>query len=192
MSHTMDCTSIITWENLFRSSVRAESAWCATAVVDDGDFINTAVECDDVVPLLTGYAMAIPDEKWLISFSDGEIAQPTCEELVNIPTETLLNMVLYVSDGGARIIQVVEEISDTDDGCEHSCTGAELSTDELIRRTFVKVPDLNDTWAIRIIRSEPSDPLDCDLTEITTETLIRASIVERTDGGYAWRIAINP
>lgn len=188
----MDCTSIITWENLFRSSVRAESASCATVVVDDGDFINAAITCDEVVPLLTGYAMAIPDEKWLIDFNEGEITHPTCEELVDIPTETLLNMVLYVSDGGARVIQVVEEISDTDDGCEHSCTEAELSTDELIRRTFVKVPDLDDTWAIRVIRSEPSDPLGCDLTEITTETLIRASIVERTDGGYAWRIAINP
>lgn len=184
----MDCNAIVTWEMLLRRAVRlvGGSTSCTAIAVDTSLGSSSVVPCN-APSLLSLVAMAIPDDQIRASFSTGgDIGYHDCNDLPPKPLSELIGYVIYE---GLATNSAVFSVHEYDPlavvTCDRECDESLLSTEELIRRTFVTAA--GNKWTMQVY-FDTGDAITCDDIEVPTEQLIRAAIFPVGNGTYAWRL----
>lgn len=183
----MICDSVISWETLLRKALRlVEENSCASVAVDTTVNGSGSMDCQ-APPLLTKFAMAYSDSSLFVQVSTGgEHVVPSCNSIAEIPTETLLGLTMQPGTQDDTFIFLVHDPGTLDAlTCDRDCDEEQLSTEEMIRRSFIRPSD--SYWALQVVFAS-GDALACSDVELSTEALIRASLVAVGDGTYAWRI----
>ena len=177
----MNCDDTISWDQIVGSVIRLSSTDPLCAAIAINEVAVADPQGCEPLPLLTQFALAWDSDAINTAQDPFGNDQLTCAD-ANIPLAQMAMSAVYITQEGRTI--ATSEVDD-DPSCDRDCEEVGISTEEMIKRTFVRV---DDTYLVQVVTVSDFDPLDCDTNFYGAETLVRAALQPLSDGSYAWRV----